>query len=250
MKLEQINSHLWRIPKSSMNGMRVDGNVFASRELLAAQDKDQSPQQVANVATLPGIIGASLAMPDMHWGYGFPIGGVAAFDKVEGVISPGGVGYDINCGVNLTRTSLTDKDILPKLNQLINRMFDTIPAGLGRGGGVRVTQKEFDQVITRGAKWARDRELASDSDVEHMEENGCMSGANPDCASQRCRERGFDQIGTLSAPAIILSSCKSSRKFSMSRLRKRLAYSCIKSASWCTPARAVSAIKSAPSRFP
>jgi len=182
-----------------MPGMRVDGTIFVSEALFASLKKDQSPQQVANVATLPGIVGTSLAMPDMHWGYGFPIGGVAAFDKDEGIISPGGVGYDINCGVNLTRTSFTDKEVLPKLNQLVNRMFDTIPAGVGRGGGVRVTEKEFDKVITLGAGWALDRGLASSSDVKHMEENGCLSGADPSQASPRSRQRGYDQIGTLGA---------------------------------------------------
>ncbi|MBU1920501.1 RtcB family protein [bacterium] len=199
MKLEQLNSNQWRIPKSSMNGMRVDGILFVSKALLASQQQDQSPQQVANVATLPGIVASSLAMPDMHWGYGFPIGGVAAFDKDEGIISPGGVGYDINCGVNLTRTSFTDKDIMPKLTQLVDRMFDIIPAGLGRGGGVKISAKEFDKVITRGAGWAAERGLATQTDLEHMEENGCLAGADPTQASQRCRERGFDQIGTLGA---------------------------------------------------
>lgn len=199
MQLEQVNAHHWRIPKSSMNGMRVDGTIFVSKALLASQKQDQSPQQVANVATLPGIIGASLAMPDMHWGYGFPIGGVAAFDKDEGVISPGGVGYDINCGVNLTRTAFTDKDVLPKLKQLVDCVFATIPAGLGTGGGVPISKKEFDEVITHGAGWAVKRGLATATDREHMEENGCLPGADPDKASQRCRERGFDQIGTLGA---------------------------------------------------
>jgi tRNA-splicing ligase RtcB len=199
MKLEQINEYLWRIPRSSMKGMRVDGTLFVSDSLFASINKDESPQQVANVATLPGIVGASLAMPDMHWGYGFPIGGVAAFDKEEGIISPGGVGYDINCGVNLTRTSFTGKEVIPMLNQLVNRMFETIPAGLGRGGGVRITEKEFNQVITRGAGWAVNRGLATESDAEHMEENGCFSGADPEQASKRSRERGFDQIGTLGA---------------------------------------------------
>ena len=197
--LEQEGSFRYRIRKSAYPEMRTDGILFLSPEMLANTNLDESPQQVINVATLPGIIGNSLAMPDMHWGYGFPIGGVAAFDYETGVISPGGVGYDINCGVNLTRTSLTYDDIKTKIEKLVNTFFARIPAGVGQGGGIPVTKKEFDRVISEGAKWAHARDVASAEDLLHMEDGGCLRLADPDKVSDRARERGFDQIGTLGA---------------------------------------------------
>lgn len=199
MIIEPIGPYRYRIPKESRPDMRVDGRLFLSPALFAKLEKDQSPQQVANVATLPGIVGHSLAMPDMHWGYGFPIGGVAAFDADQGVISPGGVGYDINCGVNMTRTQLSWKELKPNLERLINRLFERIPTGVGSSGGLRVTKPEFERVLVQGAKWAVERGIASAADREHMEELGNLSGADPDQISPRARERGFDQLGTLGA---------------------------------------------------
>jgi tRNA-splicing ligase RtcB len=197
--IEPAGLYRYRIPKESRPDMRVDGMLFLSEELFAHLQKDQSPQQVANVATLPGIVGHSLAMPDMHWGYGFPIGGVAAFDADEGVISPGGVGYDINCGVNLTRTSIAWSDLKPNLARLINRLFERIPTGVGSSGGLRVNKPEFERVLTNGAAWAVERGIASEADRQHMEEQGQLDGADPTQISARARERGFDQLGTLGA---------------------------------------------------
>ena len=199
MIIEPIGPFRYRIPKESRPDMRVDGRLFLSEALFASLQKDQSPQQVANVATLPGIVGHSLAMPDMHWGYGFPIGGVAAFDADEGVISPGGVGYDINCGVNITRTPVAWKDLRPRLEKLINLMFVRIPTGVGSAGGLHVNKQEFERVLVNGAKWGVERGIATESDREHMEELGSLAGADPDQISARARERGFDQLGTLGA---------------------------------------------------
>ncbi len=179
--------------------MRTDGLMFLNAALAEKLQSDQSPMQVANVATLPGIVGNSLAMPDMHWGYGFPIGGVAAFDLDEGVISPGGVGYDINCGVNLTRTAFRVNELRPKLARLIDRMFEQIPTGVGSHGALTVSKPEFEKVLTQGAAWAVAQGLATAEDRLHMEEQGCLSGADPDEVSARARERGFDQLGTLGA---------------------------------------------------
>jgi tRNA-splicing ligase RtcB len=199
ISLEQLDEHRWRISRNAVKGMRTEGRLFLSQALMASIKDDRSAEQVANVATLPGIVGHSIAMPDMHWGYGFPIGGVAAFDESEGVISPGGVGYDINCGVNLTRTSITEQELRPHLQKLIDLMFSTIPSGVGRGGGVRVSRNEFENVLVDGARWAVDRGLASDSDREHMEESGFLHGADPGKVSRRAHERGLDHIGTLGA---------------------------------------------------
>ncbi|HEY3296805.1 MAG TPA: RtcB family protein [bacterium] len=199
LTIEQIGPFRYRIPRSSRPDMNTDGMMFLNDALLAAMHGDESPAQVANVATLPGIVGNSLAMPDMHWGYGFPIGGVAAFDAQNGVISPGGVGYDINCGVSLTRTAFTLAEVKPRLSKLIDRMFEHIPTGVGSHGALKVTKPEFEHVLTSGARWAVERGMASEEDRLHMEEEGCLDGADPHQVSERARERGFDQLGTLGA---------------------------------------------------
>ena len=196
---EQVGPFRYRISQAAQPGMNTDGIMFLNDALLAGMHADQSPQQVANVATLPGIVGHSLAMPDMHWGYGFPIGGVAAFDLEAGVISPGGVGYDINCGVSLTRTAFTQHELMPKLSRLIDRMFEEIPTGVGSHGALKVTKPEFERVLTQGARWAVEHGLIPEEDRKHMEEEGCLSGADPSEVSDRARERGFDQLGTLGA---------------------------------------------------
>jgi tRNA-splicing ligase RtcB len=196
---EQIGPFRYRIPRSSRPDMRTDGLMFLNEALLEKLDADQAPVQVANVATLPGIVGMSLAMPDMHWGYGFPIGGVAAFDLDTGVISPGGVGYDINCGVSLSRTAFTYDDVHPHLSTLIDHLFSRIPTGVGSHGALQVTKPDFERVLTMGAKWAVKQGIATEEDRLHMEEQGVLDGANPDQVSERARERGFDQLGTLGA---------------------------------------------------
>jgi len=159
--------------------------------------KDESPKQVANVAHLPGIVKYSLAMPDMHWGYGFPIGGVAAFDAREGIISPGGVGYDINCGCRLMTTHLTHQEIRPRLKDLVTVLFQHVPSGVGSTGPIRLKEKEERKVLTDGARWAVDHGYGTVEDLDHTEEGGALTGADPEKVSPRAMERGREQLGTL-----------------------------------------------------
>jgi len=196
--LEQVDDTCWRIPKEYRPGMRVDGLIFADNVLIEEIRHDQAPEQVANVAHLPGIQHASLAMPDIHWGYGFCIGGVCATDPAEGgVISPGGVGYDINCGVRLVRTDLFHDDVKPHLEKLVSRMFNTVPAGVGRGGRYRFDPKELKRMMREGVGFLRARGLATDGDLDHTEAHGRLAGADPDLVSPRALARGSDQCGTL-----------------------------------------------------
>ena len=196
--LEQVQPCCWRIPRSYKEGMRVDGLIYADERMIEDIRHDQAPEQVANVAFLPGIQYASLAMPDIHWGYGFPIGGVCATDPAEGgVISPGGVGYDINCGVRLVRTNLFYRDVKPQLQRLVDQLFDSIPAGVGRGGKYRFDKKELRQLMAHGVRYLGRRDLATDGDIEHTEACGCLDGAVPEYVSDRALERGADQCGTL-----------------------------------------------------
>jgi tRNA-splicing ligase RtcB (3'-phosphate/5'-hydroxy nucleic acid ligase) len=196
--LEQIDECSWRIPADYKIGMQVEGRIFADEQLIDQIRSDQAPEQVANVAFLPGIQMASLAMPDIHWGYGFCIGGVSATDPAEGgVISPGGVGYDINCGVRLIRTNLTRSDVEPRMNPLMEALFRRIPAGVGTGGPYLFGGKELKRLLVEGVPYLISRGLATPGDVEHTEANGCLDGADPDCVSQRAMQRGGDQCGTL-----------------------------------------------------
>ncbi len=196
---EPAGPYRYKIRRTTRDDMRTDGLIFLSEPLLAKLQADQSPLQVVNVATLPGILGNSLAMPDIHWGYGFPIGGVAAFDAEEGVISPGGVGYDINCGVSLARTAFTLEQVRPRIRALIDCLFQRIPTGVGSHGAIKISQNDFESILTDGANWAVKRGLTRNEDRLHMEDEGCLDGADPSEVSQRARERGFDQIGTLGA---------------------------------------------------
>ena len=196
--LEKIDDYRWRIPKSFMSSMRVDGMIYASEKLVDSIRTDSALQQVANVATLPGIQKYSFAMPDIHWGYGFPIGGAAATDVEKGgVISPGGVGYDINCGVRLLRTGLFESDIKGKLKDLICGLYQDIPAGVGSKGDIKVTAKEEEKILVNGSMWALSQGYAIESDIDYTEENGAIEGANPDAVSKRAYERGMRQSGTL-----------------------------------------------------
>jgi len=196
--LEQVDECCWRIPADYKAGMQVDGLIFADERLIEQVRQDQAPEQVANVAFLPGIQGASMAMPDIHWGYGFPIGGVCATDPAEGgVISPGGVGYDINCGVRLVRTNLPLDDVKPRLQQLVDELFRQIPAGVGRGGAYLFGGKQLREILQRGSEFLKDEGLATDADLDHTEARGSLDGADPDCVSQRAVTRGSDQCGTL-----------------------------------------------------
>ncbi len=196
--LERIDDTSWRIPKSYREGMRVDGVIYANDALIESIRQDQALEQVANVAFLPGIQTASLAMPDIHWGYGFCIGGVCATDPNEGgVISPGGVGYDINCGVRLVRSNLTRRDVEPHLTRLVDELYKQVPTGTGRGGKYRFTPTELRRLMGEGVNFLVDRGLAVDSDLEHTEARGKLAGAQPDFVSDRALQRGYDQCGSL-----------------------------------------------------
>jgi len=196
--IKKIDSFHWEIPASYKPGMKVPGLIFASEALIDSILKDKAPEQVANVAFLPGIVKYSLAMPDIHWGYGFSIGGVAATDPDKnGVISPGGVGYDINCGVRLVRSELTLKDIKPKLQDLINSLFNNIPSGVGSSGDIRVSDKEESEIFVKGAGWAIKKGYGVKEDLEYTEDRGSIEGADPDKVSDRAYERGRKQSGTL-----------------------------------------------------
>ena len=176
--LERIDANRWRIPKSYKQGMRVDGLIYADDRLIAAIKGDKSPEQVANVACLPGIVKYSLAMPDIHWGYRFCIGAVAATDPAQGgVISPGGVGYDINCGVRLMRTNLTLNDVQPRIETLVNELFNTIPCGVGQGGIVKFSASELRKLMAKGSEYVFQRGFGWNSDVEVTEAGGCIADA-------------------------------------------------------------------------
>ena len=195
--LNRIDDYRWEIPKNYKPGMRVPGLIYASEEMLESIREEQAAEQVVNVAFLPGIVGHSLAMPDIHWGYGFPIGGVAATRVEDGVVSPGGVGYDINCGVRLLRTNLSESEVRPKMEKLLLELFHDIPSGLGSTGKVKVGKKELDEILTGGARWAVKRGFGTQEDLEVSEEGGCLKGADPDKVSSKAKERGLPQSGTL-----------------------------------------------------
>ena len=196
--LEKIDDYRWRIPKSYMPGMRVPGVIYADENLLQSIKRDRALQQVADVATLPGIVKYSLAMPDIHWGYGMCIGGVAATDiENGGVVGAGLVGYDINCGVRLVRTNLTEKEIKSRIKDLVTALYNSVPAGVGSEGKIRVTADEERKILTGGAKWAVGKGFGTREDLEHTEERGAMEGADPTGVSERAYQRGKKQSGTL-----------------------------------------------------
>jgi tRNA-splicing ligase RtcB (3'-phosphate/5'-hydroxy nucleic acid ligase) len=197
--LEQVDSHRWRIPRSYRSDMRTDGIIYASAEMINAITSDKSPEQVANVACLPGIVGNSLAMPDIHYGYGFCIGGVAAFDGQDGIVSPGGVGYDINCGVRLLRTDLTREEVEPRIKDLIHQLFRDVPSGVGSKGRIRIDGNEMKKVMRDGATWAVSAGYGWPEDLQHTESQGSLDDADPEEASIRATERGRPQLGTLGA---------------------------------------------------
>jgi tRNA-splicing ligase RtcB len=199
-KIEKLDAVRYRIPRDYKSAMRVDGIIYSDERMIEEVLSGQAPEQVANVATLPGILENSMAMPDIHWGYGFPIGGVAGFDVRDGVISPGGVGYDINCGVRLLRTDLMRRDLKPELlERLVRSIFRNVPSGVGSEGKIRIRQEEVKQVLLKGARWALDQGYGVPEDLEYTEEHGEMPGADPDKVSRRAIERGMPQLGTLGA---------------------------------------------------
>jgi len=195
--LKKIDDYRWEIPKSYKAGMSVPGLIFANESMLNHIWEENVYQQVANVAFLPGIVGHSLAMPDIHWGYGFPIGGVAATRVEDGVVSPGGVGFDINCGVRLLRTNLTEEEVRPKIEQLTTELYVNVPSGLGSTGKLRVKEKELNEVLAKGSRWAVEKGYGEAEDIKVTEESGCMKGANPDKVSSKAKQRGIPQSGTL-----------------------------------------------------
>ncbi len=194
-EIKKITDYLWELPKKG--GMRVPARIYATEHMLPHILSDNAPQQAANVAHLPGIVKYSLAMPDIHWGYGFPIGGVAAFDVNEGVISPGGVGYDINCGVRLMASKLTREEIQPRIQKLVAELFNNVPTGVGASGRLSVSKGELQRVVTKGAKWAVEQGYGAAEDLEYIEEHGCIDGFDPDKVSNHAWERGRKQLGTL-----------------------------------------------------
>ncbi|MCL5291130.1 MAG: RtcB family protein [Actinobacteria bacterium] len=198
MEPERISKHLWRLPTDYKAGMRVPGLVFANEHLIKKAEEDRALDQVANVAFLPGIVGASIAMPDIHWGYGFPIGGVAATDpEAGGVISPGGVGFDINCGVRLVKTNLRAAEVANTIPQLLQELGRNIPKGVGSKGRIKVRRNEMEELMVQGVAWAIGHGYGWAEDAELCEEGGRLEGADPSRVSGRAFERGADQVGTL-----------------------------------------------------
>ena len=196
--LEKSGDNSWVLPRSYKEGMRVPGRIFADDTLLETISQDQALEQVANVAFLPGIVGHSLAMPDIHWGYGFPIGGVAATEVEKGgVVSPGGVGFDINCGVRMLRTDLTESEVRPRLKQLMDTLYRQVPTGLGVGGRLRLDRKDVDRVLHQGARWAVEQGFGEPDDLEVTEDQGCIAGADPQAVGDRPKTRGAPQLGTV-----------------------------------------------------
>lgn len=195
INLEKLDDNRWLIPKSG--NMRVPGLIFSNQRLIREIKKDQSLIQVSNVATLPGIVKYSIAMPDIHWGYGFPIGGVAAFTMEDGIISPGGVGYDINCGCRLVTTALKAPDVLPHIKDLINALFKNVPTGVGSTSPLRLSKGDEAKVAIEGAAWAVKNGYGQPQDLERTEDHGAMEGADPAVLSERAVKRGLHQLGTL-----------------------------------------------------
>lgn len=194
--INKIDDNIYEVPIGYRPGMRVPGRIFVS-EALRAMVEPGTVDQVANVATLPGIVKYSMAMPDAHLGYGFPIGGVAAFREDGGIISPGGVGFDINCGVRLLRTDLDSKLVQPLINTLIDALFEAIPSGLGATGRLKASDQQLTEAFTSGSKWAVEQGYGVEADVTHCEESGQMEGADPAQVSAKARKRGRPQLGTL-----------------------------------------------------
>ena len=196
MKVIPAGDCIWEIPPAEKPGMRVPARIYASEALLAQMDQGVF-EQVTNVACLPGIVRAALCMPDGHWGYGFPIGGVAAFRADTGVISPGGIGFDINCGMRVLRTRLTEAEVRPRLRELIDALFSAVPSGVGARGSLRLSGTAFRRVMVEGAGWCVAEGYGWREDLDHIEGRGCLAGADPAHVSERAVSRGLEQLGTL-----------------------------------------------------
>ena len=194
---KKVSNMVYKIEPDKSRGMRVPVTIYADDKLLEKMMTDRTISQAINVSTLPGIQGHAIVLPDGHEGYGFPVGGVAAMDAEEGMISPGGVGYDINCGVRLLRTNLTEQDVRPRLKDLVTDLFNSIPSGVGSKGAVRLNNSQLDEVLVRGVNWAIDNGYGSENDAEVCEENGQIKNANPNKVSDKARKRGMPQLGSL-----------------------------------------------------
>ncbi len=195
--LQKISDTIWELPATYKEGMRVPARIIATEKLVREMD-EAVYQQISNVATLPGIARYALCMPDGHSGYGFPIGGVAAMDVHQGgVISPGGIGFDINCGMRLITTNLTLEDVQPRLKEIVDRLFERVPAGVGTHGFLKISHNEFRDLVEKGARWCVERDLGWQEDLEFTEENACIAGADASKISERAVERGYNQVGTL-----------------------------------------------------
>lgn len=195
-QLQQLHTYLWTLPQAS-GDKRAEVLLYGSAPLLESMD-DKVLEQIAHVAALPGLVGAAMTMPDAHWGYGFPIGGVAAFDAEQGgIFSAGGVGFDISCGIRCLRSNLDVRDAAPYFNQLADRLFATIPAGVGEEGHINLNPKQLDQVLLGGAQWAVKQGYGDTADLDYVEENGCVSGAVPGNVSELAKKRQRGEMGTL-----------------------------------------------------
>ena len=195
--LKRIADYLYEIPKSYRPDMRVPARIYADEELLEATFRDRTLEQLVNTATLPGVVKYVLVMPDAHQGYGPPIGGVIATRYPDGIISPGAVGYDINCGVRLLLSELYAEEVKPYISDLITALFQTVPSGVGRGGPIKLSYSQIDKVLQEGARWAVKQGYGVEEDLEHLEEGGCLAGADPGAVSKRAKDRGRPQLGTL-----------------------------------------------------
>lgn len=195
-EIKKVSETVWELPITSKPGMRVPARIYATEKLIREMDAGVF-DQVTNVATLPGILKYAFCMPDGHWGYGFPIGGVAAMDVDHGVISPGGIGFDVNCGMRLVLTNLTHEEVKPRLRELVDRLFDRVPAGVGSTGFLKISQDEFRNLVEQGARWCVKNGYGWPQDLERTEEEGCISGADASNISDRAVKRGFKQVGTL-----------------------------------------------------
>ena len=196
-RLNRIDGNRWEIPMDESAGMRTNAVIYASERMIGQVCSDNAPQQAANVACLPGIVGSSMAMPDIHWGYGFPIGGVAAVDSGSGSISPGGIGFDINCGVRLIKTDLTVEDIGDRKDALIDELYKNIPSGLGSKGLTHVGTKDLETILQEGSTWAVENGYGWERDLEVTEENGRMADADPSLVSDKAMKRGLPQLGSI-----------------------------------------------------
>jgi len=211
-KLEKINDFEWRLPKTVREGMNVDAKIVASKKMLETIE-DEAVEQLTNVAMLPGVVEPVIGLPDMHWGYGLPMGAVSAFDSEKGVISAGLAGFDINCGINLIRTNLTAKEVEDKMEKLVSELFNHIPCGVGSKGKLKLSKEQLDEVLVKGVDWAVANGYGTEDDKNHLEEKGVMEGADPSKVSDLAKRRGMQQLGTLGAGNHFLEVQKVSKVF-------------------------------------